>query len=100
MIDRLTVLALASTALAGCMTMSGNEAAPTQPATGICDASAVQQFVGQRASQQTGDAILAQSGAKTLRWGPPDSMWTMDYREDRVNVRYDRDMAITAVTCG
>ena len=95
MIDRLTVLALASTVLAGCMTMSGNEAAPTQPAT-----SAVQQFVGQRASQQTGDAILAQSGAKTLRWGPPDSMWTMDYREDRVNVRYDGDMAITAVTCG
>lgn len=100
MIKRLTVLALASTMLAGCMTMASDEAAPAQTATGICDASAVQQYVGQRASQQTGDAILSMSGAKSLRWGPPDSMWTMDYREDRVNVRYDGDMAITAVTCG
>lgn len=80
--------------------MASDMPSPQPPTSGKCDASAVQQFVGQNASQQTGNAILSQSGAKTLRWGPPDSMWTMDYREDRVNVRYDADMAITDVTCG
>jgi hypothetical protein len=47
-----------------------------------------------------GTAILQESGAKLLRWGPPNSVWTMDYREDRVNIRYDENMTITYVTCG
>ena len=47
-----------------------------------------------------GKAILAESGAEVLRWGPPNSAWTMDYREDRVNVRYDDEMKITEITCG
>lgn len=65
-----------------------------------CDAGRAQYHVGHDATQQRGAAILAESGAKTLRWGPPDSAWTMDYRNDRVNVRYDRDRTITSVSCG
>ncbi|AWW75736.1 hypothetical protein CD351_14990 [Erythrobacter sp. KY5] len=73
---------------------------PLRPPAGNCDASAVQDYLGQIANQQNGAAILAASKARVLRWGPPDSAWTMDYRDDRVNVRYDANMEITAVTCG
>jgi hypothetical protein len=86
-------------ALVGC---AGSYAAPepARPAPGTCDAGAVQSYVGQQASGETGAAILSASKARALRWGPPNSAWTMDYREDRVNVRYDAGMTITAITCG
>lgn len=71
-----------------------------KPVTHRCNAAPVQQHVGKRATGEMGETILKESDAKTLRWGPPDSAWTMDYREDRVNVRYDRDMKISAITCG
>ncbi len=66
----------------------------------VCDAEPAQSFVGQNADSETGMAILKASGAARLRWGPPDSAWTMDYRPDRVNVRYDQNMTITDITCG
>ncbi len=47
-----------------------------------------------------GAAILKDSGATTLRWGPPNSVWTMEYRADRVNVKYDENSKITEITCG
>ncbi|XUU60928.1 I78 family peptidase inhibitor [Erythrobacter sp. HA6-11] len=65
----------------------------------LCAAESVQSYVGQNADRETGIAILKASGARILRWGAPDSAWTMDYREDRVNVRYDRAMTITDITC-
>ena len=67
---------------------------------GTCDASKVQYHVGHDATQAMGEAILKESGAKMLRWGPPNSVWTMDYRPERVSVRYDEDMKITEITCG
>ena len=87
--------------LSGCMAASGPPpAGDAQPDSRLCDASAVQSFVGQQATEQTGAQILAQSGARSLRWGAPNSAWTMDFREDRVNVRYDEQMAITTISCG
>lgn len=65
-----------------------------------CDATLVQDHIGHDATQEMGAAILKESSAKTLRWGPPNSVWTMDYREDRVNVRYDEAMKIIEITCG
>ena len=105
---RIAVLALlCGLAVAGCATASRARTpdgslseAIEKPVTHRCDAAPVQYHVGHQATQDMGAAILGESGAKTLRWGPPDSLWTGDYREDRVNVRYDRDMKITAVTCG
>ena len=67
---------------------------------GKCDASGLQDLIGETVSDELGERIQRESGARTLRWGPPNSAWTMDYREDRVNVRYDDDMKITAITCG
>lgn len=100
-----TALALAG-ALPGCMaSTAGNgadraEAVPPPPNAMVCDAAAAQSFAGRGADQAVGDAILKASGARSLRWGPPNSAWTMDYREDRVNVRYDAQMTITDITCG
>ncbi|WP_267903942.1 I78 family peptidase inhibitor [Qipengyuania aquimaris] len=87
-------------ALGACATVSVQDELPPPRDPGSCDADAVQSHLGHEATSDMGAAILAESGARTLRWGPPDSAWTMDYREDRLNVRYDRDMKITAVTCG
>lgn len=73
---------------------------PARPIEGTCDATPAMQQIGNTASEAVGATILADSGARTLRWGPPRSAWTMDYREDRVNVRYGDDMTITEITCG
>ena len=44
--------------------------------------------------------VTAATRAGQLRWGPPRSAMTMDFREDRVTVAYDDGMTITMVTCG
>lgn len=87
--------------LAACSAASdgGPETLPP-PTETACQADAAQGFVGQTASPDVGAAILKATGARTLRWGPPRSAMTMDYRQDRVNVMYDDAMKITQVTCG
>lgn len=101
---RATIPALAALALAACAGSGANQTAPDRPPArpieGTCDAAPAQQHIGKTASEAVGATILSDSGARTLRWGPPRSAWTMDYREDRVNVRYDDDMTITEITCG
>jgi hypothetical protein len=97
------ILAIGAGALAGCTTMGG-EGAPDQAAGDLqamtCNADPAQYHVGHDATQARGTAILKDSGARTLRWGPPNGAWTMDLRQDRVNVRYDDKMKIVAITCG
>lgn len=65
-----------------------------------CDAAPAQRYIGQQASQATGQAILEKTGSHVFQWVPPDSAVTMDYRPDRVRVSYDREMTITTVRCG
>lgn len=91
------LLPLAACASAG--DGSPSDAAPP-PAAMTCSADAAQSYVGQTASPELGGAILKATGARTLRWGPPRSAMTMDYRQDRVNVMYDDAYKITQVTCG
>ena len=73
---------------------------PANESGGECDAQPVQYHIGRDATADTGAAILRESDAKTLRWGPPNSAWTMDYRTGRVNVRYDENRKIVEITCG
>ena len=75
-------------------------APPRDAMFGACDAAPAQAHVGREATEEAGAAILAESGAEVLRWGPPNSAWTMDYRTNRVNVRYDEARLITEITCG
>ena len=97
------LLFAASAMLGGCASTNAdqvaNAPAPAETAR-LCDAAPAQYHVGHDATAAMGAAILKDSGARTLRWGPPRSAWTMDYRQDRVNVRYDDAMTIIDITCG
>ena len=98
-----SIIALVAVALAGCASTGGDtapEAAAPPPGQMVCNADPAQYHVGHDATQAMGAAILKDSGARTLRWGPPNAAWTMDYRQDRVNVQYDETMKIVAITCG
>jgi hypothetical protein len=72
------------------------------PADGLkqCKIDAVQSYVGQTATPELGARILKEAEGRTLRWGPPRSAMTMDYRSDRVNIMYDDAYKITQITCG
>lgn len=93
-------------ALSACASYAGDmpEDIPEEPAVrapqGECDAALVQDYIGETVSAQIGAEIMAKSGAARLRWGPPDSAMTMDYRIDRVNVFYDENRVIERITCG
>ncbi len=89
----------ASALLAGCSTGERTGSTPAPPQA-QCDDSDLARFVGQKASADLGAALLAASGAKTLRWGPPRSAMTMDLRPDRLTVAYDDAMVITTARCG
>jgi len=101
---RIAILAAASLPLAACAGYSDPAETPSdqppQASSGACDAEAAQYHIGHDATEAMGAAILKDSGAETLRWGPPNSAWTMDYRANRVNVKYDEAMKITEITCG
>jgi hypothetical protein len=86
-------------ALAGCAA-TPPPVAPVPGPGGTCNAGPGQPFVGQRASAETGQAILAATGARTLRWAAPDTMMTMEFSPERVTVHYGSDMRINKVICG
>lgn len=65
-----------------------------------CDASGLQDHIGHTASARSGAVLLELSGARVLRWVPPRTAVTMDYRQDRLTVSYDDDMKITRISCG
>ena len=66
----------------------------------ICDASELQSHIGHKATAKSGAVLLELSGARVLRWVPPRTAVTMDYRVDRLTVSYDDDMVITRISCG
>jgi hypothetical protein len=89
------VLALAALATAGCAT-----APPAEAGGSGCDAVKAQKLIGRMKSAEAGADALRLSGAKALRWIAPGSMVTMDYREDRLNLRTDPAGKIVKVDCG
>ena len=87
----LTIIA-GAVALSGCQTsFLRNE---------FCNAEPGQLFVGQKADGASGLAIRQATGADEVRWAPPRTAMTMEFKEGRVTVAYDDAMNITAVTCG
>ncbi len=65
-----------------------------------CGASRVRHLVGKAATPELRREVAATSGAKAIRWLMPDTMATMDYSEDRLNVMLRTDKTIDAVKCG
>ena len=90
-------IAFTAMALSACSTVPAES---SEPAGGKCNAEGLDRFVGQPGSEENTAAILRESGAKTLRTIPHGSMVTMDYSEQRVNVKLDPQNKIEAVTCG
>jgi hypothetical protein len=67
---------------------------------GRCDASKAQKLLGRPRSAKLGAQALRLSGAKTLRWIAPGTMVTMDFRENRLNLRTDPRNRVVKIDCG
>ena len=65
-----------------------------------CDATGADKYIGQSGTKAIGATIKRATNAAVLRWAPPNSMLTMDYREDRVTVWTDAAGKITKIRCG
>jgi hypothetical protein len=115
------VTVLVACLLTGCSTNpppSNIPAPPTPPVTGEsagaidptpvhgitpghkCTTAETDRFIGLRGNSAIGAAIKHASNAAVLRWSPPNTMLTMDYREDRVTVWIDAAKKITKIRCG
>ena len=85
---------------AACAPMEGDGEIRTRPPAGECEASEAQAMLGQRASADVGAALLERTGATILRWVPPRTAVTMDFRPERLTVSYDDDYVIDRISCG
>jgi hypothetical protein len=66
---------------------------------GLCNADAAKHLIGTRASAAVGADLMRLTGAETLRWVPPRTAVTMDYRQERLTVSYDDNMIIVNISC-
>lgn len=93
--------AMALMVLGSCAsTASRSDEIRVREPVGECDASGVQGNVGERATTRLGTELLAATGAAQLRWVPPRTAVTMDFRPDRLTVSYDDDMLVERISCG
>lgn len=92
------LLAACPLALAACATVPTDGDPPREPGD-TCRAEPGQVFLGQRATGESGVAIMAATRSTRLRWVPPRTAVTMEYAFGRVTVSYDDDYRITAVSC-
>lgn len=94
----LTLPALVAACAAG--PSPSQEPQPSPRPVEQCDADGVQEHVGDLATAELGAQLMADTGARVLRWVPPRTAVTMDYRMDRLTVSYDDDMIVTRISCG
>ncbi len=86
--------------LVACAPMDGPSVPAPVAGEGSCRDEGLDRFVGQTVTAALGAEMLKTSGARTLRWGAPGSAMTMDFRPDRLTVRYDEAMKVTSARCG
>jgi len=95
----------------GCAAVPPPEATTEKPAeivppigngtdAAVCDAVPARQLVGRVRSAELGAEALRLSRARNLRWIPPGTAVTMDYRPDRLNIELDAQGRITRIGCG
>ena len=99
----------AACAIGGCAPLDALSPSMPHPAATMCNPGGLKHivggtetwaFVGQKATAEAGAQMLAATGALTLRWVPPRTAVTMDFREERLTVSYDDAMVITSTACG
>lgn len=74
--------------------------APAMPGVDPCDASAVQSFVGQEATEEVVEQARTGAGADSARTLRPGQAVTLEFREGRLNVDVDENGTITGLRCG
>jgi hypothetical protein len=94
------ILTLGALVLAGCSAGDGQAESAPPPLAESCQAEGAQGFVGRAATADLGAELLRLTGARTLRWVPPRTAVTMDYRGDRLTVSYDDNRIIERISCG
>jgi hypothetical protein len=98
---RRSFFAAAALSLSACTTIPANgEEPPVREVPDTCQAEAGQRYIGSRATAEVGAAIVESTDSRELRWLPPGTIVTMEYKFGRVNVSYDENYRITRVTCG
>lgn len=101
---RKMILATCLLPLAACATSGSDQAGvPALPPPladgGPCKPDGLGAFVGREATTALGAEMLRVSGARTMRWGGPDTAMTMDLRPDRLTVLFDARRIITSARC-
>ena len=88
--------------LAACATTNPPGATPVHGVTPghKCQASRTGKFIGQPDTLATAQAILLATKAAVLRVAEPNTMLTMDYREDRVTIWIDEAHKVAKIRCG
>lgn len=97
------LMSIALLPLAACTAVPPESASPPLGdgyGSGNCDPRPATSLVGRKATAETGAQALKLTGSRSLRWGPPGAVFTMDFSPMRVNVMYDDAMTITEVRCG
>jgi hypothetical protein len=64
-----------------------------------CDPSNIQQFVGKRRSADVEQRMMQVSGAAIVRWVPPGTAITMEFRSDRLTVYLDSSNRVERISC-
>ncbi len=96
-------IVLAAVLAGGCVTApveSAEQVPAAETATGHCDASKVSAMVGKPHTPALAEEARKLSGAKTVRSIRPGDVVTMDYREDRLNLRIDGQGRVEGASCG
>lgn len=91
-------------ALAACAQTPGPVATTPAPADGAaslqCDASKVQDVIGQPPTSALQERARAAAGAQVVRVLKHDQVVTMEFREGRLNLTLDPAGRIASATCG
>ena len=92
-------------AMSAAIALASAEASQPLPIHGetpghTCSTARTGRYIDRLGSRATGAAIKRASNAAVLRWSPPHTMLTMDYRADRVTVWVNSRHRITKIACG
>ncbi|MGG2396880.1 I78 family peptidase inhibitor [Pseudomonas sp. SH1-B] len=99
---RLSLIVTAALFAAGCSStaeQSEPAAKPADPSLG-CTSSAVEHLKGQTATPELLEQARQQAGASTARVLTPNSVVTLEYNGQRLNLNVDAQRVITRVSCG
>jgi hypothetical protein len=92
------VLALAGTGLL--MACAAVDTSPPEDTHLVCQTRALDWTIGKTADEDLVRRAQIEATAKTVRVLHPGQVVTMEYSDQRLNIRVDNDNVVLAVTCG